>query len=95
MATTKRAPQRRAQDALTRDPALESGIARITVHVGGLTCASDAARLEHLIQPIPGVVAVVVNPITEIAYVTLAPTCTTPESIRRHIDATVYGPVIG
>jgi hypothetical protein len=65
----------------------------VKVHIGGLTCASDGVRLEHLIRDNIGVIDVFVNPITEIAYITIDSTLATPELIRRWIDATVYGPV--
>lgn len=65
---------------------------RLTFRVGGLTCAADATHLEHDLRREPGVLEVVVNPITETTYITIDPIRTTPEAIRRRIDATPYGP---
>lgn len=85
MASTPRTPTR-----MLGAPAL--GPERLTFHVGGLTCASDAVRLEREVRGGMGVLDVMVNPITEIVYVTVDPARTTPEAVRRHIDATSYGP---
>jgi copper chaperone CopZ len=65
---------------------------RLVITVGGLTCASDAVRLEAAIRREPGVVDVVVNPITQTAYVTIDRGRATPEAIRCRIDASPYGP---
>ena len=41
--------------------------------VGGLSCGSDATRLEHKLARLDGVARVTVNPVTETAYVTFDP----------------------
>lgn len=89
MASTHQAPQ---DDSLIDGGRPTSSLAHVTVSVGGLTCASDAVRLEHHIRRSQGVIDVVVNPITERAYITIDRTLTTPGTIRRWIDTSVYGP---
>jgi Cu+-exporting ATPase len=89
MVSTRRGPQ---DNSLIAGGLAEPAMAHVTVSVGGLTCASDAVRLERHIRRSQGVIDVVVNPITDRAYITIDRTRTTPEAIRRWVDASVYGP---
>jgi len=52
----------------------------------GLTCASEAASLEHHLGHVPGIVEVTVNPLTEIAYITFDPSLANTPMILRHIE---------
>ena len=68
-------------------PAVES--ARIELAVGGMTCASCAARIEKKLNRLDGVVATV-NYATENATVRYDPATVTPEQLVATVEATGY-----
>jgi copper chaperone CopZ len=82
------------ESATTTQPvdATQGSSARVDFLLGGLTCASDATHVEHWMRHAPGVTEVVVNPVTEIAYVTFDPSRTDADAIHRALEASGYGP---
>lgn len=54
--------------------------------IAGLTCAADAVRLERHLRTIGGVIDVVVNPVTERAYLTFDAALVSPDALREAID---------
>jgi copper chaperone CopZ len=62
------------------------------VHLAGIRSAADALHVERLLRALPGVVDIVLSPITEIAYVVVDPARIDPERILRALDATGHGP---
>ncbi len=61
-------------------------------HLDGLTCASDAVRVERGMAGLTGIVAVTVNPITEVAFITFDPHRANSQRVHAYLDATGYGP---
>ena len=63
---------------------------RVEIPIDGLSCASDAVRLERRLTNQHGVFEASVNPITEIAYVTFDPTVTDLLALRQRIENAGY-----
>ena len=65
------------RERFDREPARYVAVAAPLDHawlvVDGLSCGSDATRLEHRLARLDGVARVAVNPLTETAYVTFNP----------------------
>lgn len=59
--------------------------------ITGMTCASEAVGLERRFKRQTGVVAVMVNPITEQAYISFDPALTNPEILVSTITSAGYG----
>lgn len=59
---------------------------RVKFKVEGLSCASDAARLEHRLARQVGVIGVSVNTITDFAYIAYDPTMTSTSVLQRQIE---------
>ncbi len=73
---------------MTAAPALESGATEINLDIGGMTCASCAARIEKKLNRIDGVIASV-NYATEKAKVTYSD-AVTPADLIAQVEATGY-----
>ena len=73
---------------MTAAPALESGATEINLDIGGMTCASCAARIEKKLNRIDGVTASV-NYATEKAKVTYTD-AVTPADLIAQVEATGY-----
>jgi hypothetical protein len=58
--------------------------------VDGLTCATDANRLEHRLARQAGVIGVCVNQINDYAYIAFDPTMTSPSLLQRQIEVFGY-----
>lgn len=54
--------------------------------IDGISCASDAARLEHRLSRQMGVIGVSVNTINDFAYVAYDPTITSSTLLQRQIE---------
>ncbi len=63
---------------------------RVTLEVGGMTCASCVARVERVLKAQPGVSDAVVNLSTRRAHVTLSDAGTVPESLAQAVTAAGY-----
>jgi len=63
----------------------------VEVRIDGLSCASDAIGLEHLLTHHAGVIEAMVNPVTEIAYVTFDPAVTGLSALRQRIEKAGFG----
>jgi copper chaperone CopZ len=61
------------------------------LRIVGLTCAAEAAGIERHLFHQPGVIHVMVNPLTEIAYVAFDPDRTHPATLRRCIEEAGFG----
>jgi hypothetical protein len=72
---------RRSVGALTR-----SHIEQARFRIDGLSCAFDAARLEHRLGRQVGVVGVHVNPITDRVHVAYDPVLTSPSLLARQME---------
>jgi Cu+-exporting ATPase len=70
------------------DPSLEEGPRTVDLAVGGMTCASCAARIERKLNRLPGVSATV-NYATERASVSYGPDLT-PADLVSVVEATGY-----
>ena len=62
----------------------------VQLRIDGLSCAADAVGLEHRLIRHLGVVDAVVNPVTEIAYVTFDPAATGLSALRQSIENAGY-----
>ena len=71
--------------AANPDPALHQGSRTVDLAVGGMTCASCAARLERKLNRLPGVTATV-NYATERASVSYGPDLT-PADLVSAVEA--------
>ena len=58
--------------------------------ITGLTCAAEAVGLERRLQRLAGVETVVVNPVTDLAYVTYDPGRVGPAALAKAIEAAGY-----
>lgn len=67
-----------------------SATERITLPVGGMTCAACVGHVEHALRDQPGVDDVVVNLITRSAAVTIDPDKTTPEALVAAVNEAGY-----
>ena len=67
--------------------------ARVTIQIGGMTCAACAARIERVVKNIPGVTAAAVNLATEKATVTYEPQTVLQQTIREAIKKAGYEPM--
>jgi len=65
-------------------------LAHVQLRIDGLSCAADAGELEHRLSHDGGVIDFVVNPITEIAYVTFDLAVTSPSLLQRRIENAGY-----
>ncbi|HEY8492103.1 MAG TPA: copper ion binding protein, partial [Dehalococcoidia bacterium] len=63
---------------------------RISLQVGGMTCASCVSRVERALRKVPGVLAASVNLATERATVEYVPAEVTPEDLVRAVVAAGY-----
>jgi copper chaperone CopZ len=72
-------------------PAVTAVMLTARFRIDGLTCAAEAARLEHRLVNLPGILAVTVNPINEIAYVRFDPALASTDRIKRDIEAAGFG----
>jgi len=59
---------------------------RAKFKVDGISCASDAARLEHRLSRQVGVIGVSVNTITDFAYIAYDPAVTSTTLLQRQIE---------
>lgn len=59
---------------------------RVKFKVDGLSCASDAARLEHRLLRQVGVIGVSVNTITDFAHIAYDPAMTSTSVLQRQIE---------
>jgi Cu+-exporting ATPase len=76
-------------DARTRDSAGTNVHRRLGV--SGMTCAGEAAGLEHRLRHHSGVVQATVNPVTEQAYIDYDPTILDLSDLIELIEAEGYG----
>lgn len=65
-----------------------SRVEQARFRIDGLSCAFDAARLEHRLGRQVGVVGVHVNPITDRVYVAYDPGLTSPALLARQMEFT-------
>ncbi|HEU5184920.1 MAG TPA: heavy metal translocating P-type ATPase [Gemmatimonadaceae bacterium] len=63
---------------------------RVTIPVGGMTCAACQASVQRALSKEPGVVDAAVNLMTESAAITFDPGVTTPEALVTAIERTGY-----
>lgn len=63
---------------------------KVTLNVGGMTCASCAQTIENALRSLEGIVEVMVNLGAEKAYVTYNPRITTIDAMRRAIEDAGY-----
>jgi copper chaperone CopZ len=59
--------------------------------VDGVSCASEAAQLEHRLNRQVGVIGVSVNTITDFAYIAYDPALTSPTVLQRQIEVSGFG----
>jgi copper chaperone CopZ len=63
----------------------------LQVRVTGLTCAGESAGLAHTLNQYAGVIEVIVNPLTERAYVTYDPLIVDVADVEAMIRSAGYG----
>lgn len=64
---------------------------QLQIRVTGLTCASESAKLAHALSQYEGVLDVMVNPLTERAYVTYDPFIVDVASVEVMVRSAGYG----
>src|SRR5512146_3259015 len=64
--------------------------ARVTLPVGGMTCAACQARVQRALQEAPGVASATVNLMTGVAAVSYDPAATAPANLVETIRDTGY-----
>lgn len=87
--TTYPTPGRPHRDS--RDPRIglpRPRVERARFRIDGLSCAFDAARLEHRLGRQVGVVGVNVNPVTDRVDVAYDPALTSPSLLARQMEFT-------
>ncbi len=55
-------------------------------NISGLTCSSDAIRLEHGLKKVKGVLDVVVNPVSERAYIDFDPSLSNEQALHSELE---------
>ena len=55
-------------------------------NIVGLTCASDAIRLEHGLKKVKGVLNIVVNPVNEHAYIDFDPSLSDEQTLLSELE---------
>ena len=75
-----------------REAGYEPQLASATIGIGGMTCASCVARVERVIQALPGVLGATVNLSTASATVQYLPATVSLERIAQAIRAAGYEP---
>jgi Cu+-exporting ATPase len=68
-----------------------SRAARVQFDISGMSCAVDSVRLEHRLAHREGILHVVVNLVTETAYVDYDPKLTSPHAVREYIEHQGFG----
>lgn len=79
---TRRSVHTPPSPSLTRNSAPR----RAKFKLDGVSCASDAARLEHRLSRQVGVIGVSVNTITDLAYIAYDPAVTSTSILQRQIE---------
>lgn len=63
---------------------------QVRFKIDGISCAGDAARLEHRLSRQVGVIGVCVNPINDHAYIAYDPAATSSSMLLRQIEFSGY-----
>jgi Cu+-exporting ATPase len=80
-----------AEDTASADsPGDETGRARVTLNIGGMTCASCVMHVEHALKEVKGVLSANVNLATEQATVEYLPSLATLPDIKANVDDAGY-----
>jgi Cu+-exporting ATPase len=81
--------------AAIRDGGYTPVVETVRIPVGGISCASCVAAIEHALRGVPGVVAADLNFATSVATVSFAPAMVGPVDLRRAIRDAGYEPLGG
>jgi len=73
-----------------RDVGYDARIERITISIGGMTCASCVTHIENALRSTDGVISASVNLATERATVEYLPTVVSPADLKRAIGEAGY-----
>jgi len=77
------------------DAGYAPAVERVTLPIGGISCASCVAAIEHALRKTPGVVSTTVNFATNAATVEFAPASATVADLRRAVREAGYEPLEG
>jgi copper chaperone CopZ len=73
------------------EPSDVAPLVRREWNIVGLTCPADAIRLERHLRDVPGVHSVVVNPVTDRAYVSFDGCAVSEHRLREVVERFGYG----